>query len=268
MHWPRQAAMVDRQYGIGSRERLPSGRRVVFWMTGSPRETEAFLKSAPEQPLGKKGVLVLFAGGKRTVVSLDDLTPGDNIRIEGTDLRAEFRSWDPSMLAVELAIHSEKPRVEEMLLFADFPELNRQDYVNGPVWNVLVRPQVRCAGSGRADARPRGGAPAGYPADSGEDACVPSVVERDRRGDCAGGRGRADRRIREVRSSTRRANRGVHSFGAAESADPAFAIRFEESRAAVAGAVAGDRRRTIPEEMGSWPPGSTPFQTRRRPTRR
>ena len=131
VHWPRQAAMVDRQYGIGSRERLRSGRRVVFWMTGSPRETEAFLKSAPEQPLGKKGVLVLFAGGKRTVVSLDDLTPGDNIRIEGTDLRAEFRSWDPSMLAVELAIHSEKPRVEEMLLFADFPELNRQDYVNG-----------------------------------------------------------------------------------------------------------------------------------------
>ena len=35
------------------------------------------------------------------------------------------------MLAVELAVHSEKPRAERVLLLADFPELNRQDYVNG-----------------------------------------------------------------------------------------------------------------------------------------
>ena len=131
VHWPRDAAMGHRLFGVGSRKQLPTGQRIVFWMTGSQAEAEAFLRSAPKDPLGKKGTLVLYSGGKTTVVPLDDLTPGTKIPIEGTKLRAEFVSWDPNMLVAQLDIHSEKPRVERMLLFADFPELNRQDYVNG-----------------------------------------------------------------------------------------------------------------------------------------
>lgn len=131
VRWPRDSGMEHRLFGIGSRQQLPTGQRIVFWMTGSPAEADAFLRSAPSGELGKKGQIVLSSGGKTTIVPLDGLAEGAKIPIEGADLFAEFVGWDPKMLAVELAVHSQKPRVERMLLFADFPELNRQDYVNG-----------------------------------------------------------------------------------------------------------------------------------------
>ncbi len=122
---------AGRRFGIGTRRSLPHGPRIVFWMTGSRAETAAFCDSRPAGPLGKKGRIVLHAAGKRFELAVDELKQGARQPLCDTGLEVEFDGFEPRFLGVKLRIHPPGNPPQPMVLFADLPEFNRQDYLDG-----------------------------------------------------------------------------------------------------------------------------------------
>ncbi|MGA2254728.1 MAG: cytochrome c biogenesis protein ResB, partial [Thermoguttaceae bacterium] len=137
----------DQPFGAGSEQALPSGHRILFWMTGSPEETSAFRQSKFEGALGKKGRVVVYADGKSYDWSLDDWTPGTRRPLGDSGLAAELvginvgqvnTSGDPQLdVQVRLDIHHGSAS-HPLVLSAEFPDvLSRQDYgdkVFGTYW--------------------------------------------------------------------------------------------------------------------------------------
>ncbi|NUQ66377.1 MAG: hypothetical protein HUU20_28270 [Pirellulales bacterium] len=117
--------------GLGSREDLPGGPRVVFWIAGSRSETDAFLKSRPEKPLGTKGVIALCLQGEKYEIPLDELKPNTPFPLGDTGTTVELAELDGRFLAAVLRVSRPGEPAGRMILFADVPEFNQQDVEHG-----------------------------------------------------------------------------------------------------------------------------------------
>ncbi len=126
--------------GVGSREDLPGGERIVFWIAGNRLETEAFLKGNPTKPPGTKGVIVLHAQGNRYELAVDKLEANQSVPLGDTGMKAELTELDARFLAAVLRIHHPGEPSERMVLFADVPEFNQQDEEHGVYGAYWVDP--------------------------------------------------------------------------------------------------------------------------------
>ena len=127
----RDPHAAGRPFGLGGRRELAGGQRLVFWMTGETAETAAFRQSQPDGPLGPKGRIVLYAGGRNYQFAVDQLQSKSRQPLGKTGLEVELVQFDPAFLAVQLLIHHGKLPPQKMLLLADLPELCEQDYRDG-----------------------------------------------------------------------------------------------------------------------------------------
>jgi len=145
----------DRPFGLGARKQLSRGERILFWMTGSRDETEAFRQSRPEGELGRQGQLVLYADRQTFRLQVQELGKGSQTPLGATGLAVELVQHDSKFLGVELRIHHQDDPPQRMLLLADYPEFNHQDYHNGVFGTYWV------------DATPQAAKPDGQEASAG-----------------------------------------------------------------------------------------------------
>jgi len=117
--------------GLGARQELPGGQQIVFQVAGSQAETEAFLNSRPEGPLGAKGQVVLYAGGKKHVFPLDAWAPGGRVTLGDTGLHVELVELDPRFWGVSLRVIAPGEKPQRLMLLADYPEFSLQDKEHG-----------------------------------------------------------------------------------------------------------------------------------------
>jgi len=153
------------RFGTGAREEVGGGK-IVFMLSGSENEVQAFLHSQPEGELGAKGQAVLFAAGEKFALDvaeklgqgksplgksgydvevvkyvanadLDRDAPADELHVieaAREDAAGQQGAENP---AVELRISRGEAAPQRMLLFADTPELSLQDYdddIFGSYW--------------------------------------------------------------------------------------------------------------------------------------
>jgi hypothetical protein len=118
---------------VGSREQTAGGTWIVFRLSGSQAETDAFLKSAPEGPLGRLGQIVLWAKGKRHCLRVENLLKKGPVPLGSSGLRVELVGFDPAGLRVVLKtdVEDKKDSVGEMWLSAVEPQSDQQDSRNG-----------------------------------------------------------------------------------------------------------------------------------------
>jgi ABC-type transport system involved in cytochrome c biogenesis permease subunit len=140
------------RYGLGTRQGLPGGQQVCFWMTGSQEETAAFLADKPDGPLGTLGRVEFAVDGKRFQWPVDDWKPGTRKPLGATGLEVELVQEDSRFARVRLAVHHSAgggvgrvkrappsapdaavpaTESEPMALYADLPIFNQQDYRDG-----------------------------------------------------------------------------------------------------------------------------------------
>lgn len=117
--------------GVGSRQKLAGGERIVFWTADSLAATEAFRQSAPQGALGTNGLLVLWAYGNRYEFPVDTLMAKKRMPIGETGMELELYRLDEQFLATVLLIHVPGEPPQRMVLFADMPEFNKQDPEHG-----------------------------------------------------------------------------------------------------------------------------------------
>jgi hypothetical protein len=142
------------RYGTGAREEVGGGK-IIFSLSGSQEEVDAFLHSQPEGEIGKQGQAVLYAAGKKYPVDVAEKAGQGKFPLGESGYEAEIikfvgtadldRDAPPDELhviqsagredaenpVVELRIHPAQGESQRMLLFADMPELNLQDYEHG-----------------------------------------------------------------------------------------------------------------------------------------
>ncbi len=150
-----ESAITQRQYGEGNEDQMPSGTRILFWMTGNKDETAAFKKSAPSGPLGKLGRVVLYAEGGVYDWPLDDWKPGSRRALGKSGLEAELVNITPDQgdILVRLIIHKGES-IERMILSSEFPEkINWQDYSDG-VFGTYWLPRPDKAAKSKAEKKP------------------------------------------------------------------------------------------------------------------
>ena len=141
------SSFPDHPYGVGNEQTLPGGQRILFWMTGSPKETAAFRQSKPAGPLGKLGRVVLYAAGKAYEFSVTDWPRGSRRPLGDSGLEAEFEGLSVEPLGVEkdapvdVSLHfniHHGSASNPLVVSAEFPEiLSHQDYddqVFGTYW--------------------------------------------------------------------------------------------------------------------------------------
>jgi len=116
---------------MAKRQQLPGGERVLYWIARSRAETEAFLDSRPEGPLGDRGQLVVHAAGKRLVVPVDELTARNRLPLGDTGLELELVRLYAEMAAMQLLVRARGESPKEMLVVADAPDMNRHDPDHG-----------------------------------------------------------------------------------------------------------------------------------------
>jgi len=117
--------------GLGSRESLPDGTRVVFWVAKNQAETEAFLNSGPVGKLGPEGQLVFHAAGKKFPIAVEQFQRQSRQPLGNTGLEVELVRLDPQFLGAVLQVHRQGTSPHRMVLLADFPEFNQQDDEHG-----------------------------------------------------------------------------------------------------------------------------------------
>ena len=71
----RHPHAAGRPFGLGGRAELAGGQQLIFWMTDNAAETAAFRDARPDGPLGRKGRIVLYAGGRTYQFAVDELPP-------------------------------------------------------------------------------------------------------------------------------------------------------------------------------------------------
>ena len=145
----RHPHAAGRPFGLGGRAELAGGQQLIFWMTDNAAETAAFRDARPDGPLGRKGRIVLYAGGRTYQFAVDELPPKSRRPLGKTGLEVELVKFDPAFLAVQLLIHHGKLPPQTMHLLADVPELCEQDYrdgVFGTFWYDATRPPGATAG--------------------------------------------------------------------------------------------------------------------------
>lgn len=120
-----------RPLSLGGMQDLVCGGQVVFWVAGSQAETDAFLHSQPEGPLGRLGQVVLYGGGRRFVIPVEQFQSRPRIGLGETGLEIELIRHEPTMQAVVLWIVCGQSPPREMKLLAAFPQFNQHDAENG-----------------------------------------------------------------------------------------------------------------------------------------
>ncbi|NMC21331.1 MAG: hypothetical protein GYA33_13030, partial [Thermogutta sp.] len=113
---------------VGSRATLADGTNVTFALaaTKSSDEVRAFLESRPQADEPFQDQLVLFCRGVRYVVPTEGWKQGSKISLGNTGLTVTLAEREDRLLAMELMVEDGAGNAEEMLLFADRPEFNRQ----------------------------------------------------------------------------------------------------------------------------------------------
>lgn len=113
---------------IGSRATLADGTNLTFSVaaTKSSDEVRAFLDSHPqaEEPFQEQAVL--FCRGVRYVIPTANWKAGSKVPLGESGLTVTLAEREDRLLALELTIEDNRGNAEEMLLFADRPEFNRQ----------------------------------------------------------------------------------------------------------------------------------------------
>jgi hypothetical protein len=125
---------MDRQSGDSertNRHTFSDGRRIVYWSARDAGETNAFLHSAPEGPLGEKGQLVLWVVDRKFTFPVDGLEPGRRVPLGDSGLSLEMVGMRGELMAVDLRIHAPGDPSRPMTLMAEFPDFNRHDYTHG-----------------------------------------------------------------------------------------------------------------------------------------
>ena len=145
-----------------NRASLPGGRHIVFWLARTHAETQAFVDSRPQGPLGEQGRLVLYAAGRRFEFPVENLPVGQRVPLGDTGLELERAALSQRFLAadlpiLDLRIHCPGETAQRMLVMADAPELNQQDpehAVYATYWRGLRQgqaPPVQGIGGPRVD---------------------------------------------------------------------------------------------------------------------
>lgn len=132
--------------GLGGRQELGGGQQVAFWVAESRLETEAFLNSQPDGPLGSKGQVVLFAAGKKHVLAVDSLEPGARVPLGDSGLQVELVQLDPRYWGLSLRVIAPGEMPARMMLLADYPEFNQQDEEHGVYGTYWTGPSAAQAG--------------------------------------------------------------------------------------------------------------------------
>ncbi len=145
-----------------NRASLFGGRQIVFWLARTHAETQAFLDSRPQGPLGEQGRLVLHAAGQRFEFDVESLATGQRVPLGDTGLELERAALSRRFLAADLPILDLRIRASDgtaqrMLIMADAPELNQQDPEHGvyaTYWRGMRQgqtPAVHSVGGPRVD---------------------------------------------------------------------------------------------------------------------
>ncbi len=123
---------------IGSRVTLSDGVRVVLMAARSQAELDGFLLGTPVEPLDDEGQVVLVHNRIRYVLPVRELQAGTgDISLEGSGLRITEFEKDLPLQAVQLRLKNAQGIEDEIILFADLPEFNRQSQklaVAGAYW--------------------------------------------------------------------------------------------------------------------------------------
>lgn len=117
--------------GLGSRQQLSDGTRIVFWVAKNKAETEAFLQSGPVSPLGNEGQLVFHVAGQKYPIPIEKFEQKTRQPLGSTGIEVELDRLDPQFLGAVLRIHAPDTQPQRMVLLADFPEFSQQDYQHG-----------------------------------------------------------------------------------------------------------------------------------------
>ncbi len=147
-------------YGVSKSQRSGGGT-VTFHMAGSRAATEAFLACVPEEgTIGPQGQVILYAGGKPTVIHVDQQLGKDPQELPGTDLKYQLKAYyptsqpdqvtgqgwvevpeaegaEPRNPTVIIELFRDDKKVDELTLLATSPQLNMQAYdaqVFGDYW--------------------------------------------------------------------------------------------------------------------------------------
>ncbi|HEY4759061.1 MAG TPA: hypothetical protein VIH42_00630, partial [Thermoguttaceae bacterium] len=139
---PNESIFSERPTGIGDRQKLPGAQRILFWLSGSQAETDAFLNSRPQDPLDPSGEVVLYAHDKDYHFSVKTLREKSRHPLGDTGLEVELKNLNPQVMGmripgIELQIHKSNEPPQSMTLYASLPLFNRQDYAHrvfGTFW--------------------------------------------------------------------------------------------------------------------------------------
>lgn len=131
--------------GLGSRQSVAGGARIVFWVAKNQAETEAFLQSGPVGALGPEGQLVFHAAGQKFSIPLEKFQQKTRQPLGTTGIEVELDRLDPQFLGAVLQVYAPNSQPRRMVLLADFPEFSQQDDqhgVYGEYWiDATKRPQ-------------------------------------------------------------------------------------------------------------------------------
>lgn len=148
-------------FGIGDSKRVGGGN-VTLMLSGGKGQTNAFLNSQPEGPLGERGQVILHVKGKRFVLSVDDKFEAGRFPLGESGYEAEIAEYLPTARpqrepgtkriifgkddqerpipanpVVHIKLYQKEKPAGELWLAAVSPELNVHDYeqeVFGDYW--------------------------------------------------------------------------------------------------------------------------------------
>jgi len=131
-----------RPFGVGDAQQTPQGPRLLFWDTDSKAETEAFLNSRPQGPLGRLGQVVLYVEGQTLRFAVDRLQQHPRQPLGESGLEVELIRTNLSVMGnaqpgVELEIYCPDEPPQTMKLYAYWPHMNRHDELHrvfGTYW--------------------------------------------------------------------------------------------------------------------------------------
>ena len=112
---------------IGSRVTLGDGTRVVLLAAATQAELDGFLLGTPVEPLDEQGQVVLIHNRVRYVLPVSELQAHQGeMPLGRSDLRITQIETDPRLQAVQLRLKDRNGVEDDLILFADLPEFNRQ----------------------------------------------------------------------------------------------------------------------------------------------
>ncbi len=129
-----------------SEETLGNGVRLIYTVATSSVEADAFRECVPTpkelNDLPERGMVVLYAAGKRFVLLLDDEAVGKKVDLPDTSIAVTVKSLRESSLGVVLEVTGGEAPAEEMSLFATHPHFSRQARKHGVFGAYWVQPRA------------------------------------------------------------------------------------------------------------------------------